>query len=72
MLQATWMRLDERWYAMGELIAYLGVARDTSYRRIARGGSPAHGIGNLRKFNLSEADDLVRLGSVLAPEGEPR
>jgi excisionase family DNA binding protein len=40
----------------------LGVVKDTVYRWRERKGLPAHKIGRLRKFQLSEVDEWVRAG----------
>ena len=39
---------------------HLGVARDSVYRWIEKRGLPAHRIGRLWKFRLSEVDEWVR------------
>jgi excisionase family DNA binding protein len=38
------------------------VARDTVYRWIDQKGLPAHRVGKLWKFKISEVDDWVRSG----------
>jgi excisionase family DNA binding protein len=50
---------------------HLGVARDSVYRWIDRRSLPAHKIGRLWKFKLSEVDDWVRSGGADA-HGEPK
>jgi excisionase family DNA binding protein len=55
-------RYSERWHSVEEVMAHLGVARDTVYRWIERKGLPAHRIGKLWKFKLAEVDDWVRSG----------
>lgn len=52
----------ERWASVDEVTAHLGVSRDTIYRWIEAKGLPAHRIGRLWKFKLSEVDDWVRAG----------
>jgi excisionase family DNA binding protein len=42
--------------------AHLGVAKDSVYRWIDSKGLPAHKIGKLWKFKLSEVDEWVRGG----------
>jgi len=39
---------------------HLGVAKDTVYRWRERKGLPAHRVGRLWKFQLSEVDEWVR------------
>lgn len=45
-----------------QVARHLGVARDTVYRWREHRGLPAHRVGRLRKFRLSEVDDWVRAG----------
>lgn len=52
----------ERWLSVDEIMAHLGVARDTVYRWIDRKGLPAHRVGKLWKFKVSEVDRWVRSG----------
>jgi len=50
----------ERWSSVEEICEHLGVSRDTIYRWIADRGMPAHRIGRLWKFKLSEVDAWAR------------
>lgn len=52
----------EPWVSVEQVSAHLGVAKDTVYRWRERRGLPAHRIGRLWKFKLSEVDDWVRIG----------
>jgi excisionase family DNA binding protein len=52
----------ERWTSVDEVTAHLGVSRDTIYRWIEAKALPAHRIGRLWKFKLSEIDAWVRGG----------
>lgn len=52
----------EPWASVDEVMAHLGVARDTVYRWIEAKRMPAHRIGRLWKFKLSEVDAWVRTG----------
>jgi len=54
--------MKERWHSVDEVAEHLGVARDTVYRWIERKALPAHRVGRLWKFKLSEVDDWVRSG----------
>ena len=54
--------MNERWKSVDEVAKHLGVARDTVYRWIERKGLPAHRIGRLWKFKLSDVDTWVRAG----------
>jgi excisionase family DNA binding protein len=62
----------ERWVSVEELVGHLGVARDTVYRWIDQKGLPAHRLGKLWKFKVSEVDDWVRSGGADEPRsGKP-
>ena len=50
----------ERWYSMNEIAAHLGVSRDTVLSWIENKNMPAHRIGRLWKFKVSEVDEWVR------------
>ncbi len=50
----------EPWVSVEEVAMHLGVAKDSVYRWIDAKGLPAHRIGKLWKFKLSEVDDWVR------------
>lgn len=52
----------ERWVTAGQVAGHLGVAKDTVYRWRERKGLPAHRVGQLWKFQLSEVDEWVRAG----------
>jgi excisionase family DNA binding protein len=52
----------EPWVTAEQVAAHLGVVKDTIYRWRERRGLPAHQIGRLWKFKLSEVDHWVRAG----------
>ncbi|HDS1509782.1 helix-turn-helix domain-containing protein [Stenotrophomonas maltophilia] len=52
----------EPWVTAGQVAQHLGVAKDTVYRWRERKDLPAHRVGRLRKFQLSEVDEWVREG----------
>jgi excisionase family DNA binding protein len=52
----------EPWTSVDDVARHLGVAKDSIYRWIDRRNLPAHRIGRLWKFKLSEVDDWVRAG----------
>lgn len=62
--------MNERWSSVGEVAEHLGVAPDTVYRWIERKALPAHRVGRLWKFKLSEVDDWVRNGGADDAAGE--
>jgi len=51
-------------------VKHLGVARDSVYRWIERKGLPAHKVGRIWKFQLSEVDAWVRAGGADQDEYE--
>jgi excisionase family DNA binding protein len=65
-------RVDERWHSVEDLCEHLGIARDTVYRWIDRRGLPAHKIGKLWKFRLSEVDAWVVTGGADEARVEPQ
>lgn len=56
--------MTEPWSSVDEVVKHLGVAQDSIYRWIESRGLPAHKIGRLWKFKLSEVDEWVRAGGV--------
>jgi len=50
----------EPWVSVDEVAKHLGIVKDSVYRWIDNRGLPAHKIGRLWKFKLSEVDDWVR------------
>ena len=55
-------QMTEPWTSVEGVARHLGVAKDSIYRWIDRRGLPAHRIGCLWKFKISEVDDWVRAG----------
>ncbi|MFT5602665.1 MAG: excisionase family DNA binding protein [Flavobacteriales bacterium] len=53
---------SEPWITAEEVSKHLGVAKDTVYRWRENKNMPAHRIGRLWKFKLTEVDDWVRCG----------
>ena len=56
------MNTEERWVDVGEVATHLGVRRESVYRWIEAKGLPAHRLGRLFRFKLSEVDQWVRTG----------
>ena len=52
----------EHWSSVEDVAKHLGVAKDSVYRWIEHRSLPAHKIGRLWKFKLSEVDEWVRAG----------
>jgi len=53
---------SEPWVAVDDVAKHLGVAKDSVYRWIETKALPAHKVGRLWKFRLSEIDGWVRAG----------
>lgn len=53
---------NEPWVSLDEIAGHLGVSRDTVYRWIENREMPAHKLGRLWKFQVSEVDEWVRAG----------
>lgn len=53
---------NEPWVSLDEVARHLGISRDTVYRWIENRGMPAHKVGRLWKFQVSEVDLWVRAG----------
>jgi excisionase family DNA binding protein len=51
---------NEPWAAVEEVARHLGVTKDSVYRWIENKQLPAHKIGRLWKFKISEVDNWVR------------
>jgi excisionase family DNA binding protein len=54
------MAAEERWVGVDDVATHLGVAKDSVYRWIEEQGLPAHRVGRLFRFKLSEIDNWVR------------
>jgi len=57
------MNTEERWTDVAEVATHLGVRRESIYRWIEAKGLPAHKVGRLLRFKLSEIDEWVRQDS---------
>ena len=57
----------ENWISIKEIASHLGVSRDTVLNWIAKKDMPAHKVGKLWKFQISEVDNWIRSGQ--AAEG---
>ena len=58
------MTAEERWVDVDDVAAHLGVNKDSIYRWIESMGLPAHRLGRLFRFKLSEIDEWVRSGGM--------
>lgn len=56
------MTAEERWVGVEDVAKHLSVNKDSVYRWIEKMGLPAHRIGRLFRFKISEIDEWVRAG----------
>jgi len=56
------MTAEERWVGVEDVAKHLDVNKDSVYRWIDKMGLPAHRVGRLFRFKISEIDDWVRAG----------
>lgn len=54
------MATAEHWVSVDEVCLHLAVNKDTIYRWVETKNFPAHKIGRLFRFKISEVDDWVR------------
>lgn len=60
----------EPWVSVDQIAEHLGVTRDSIYRWIYRKNLPAHRVGRLWKFKVSDVDEWVRAGGADEAEKE--
>ena len=56
------MTSEEGWVGIAEVAAHLSVGKDSIYRWVDSKDFPAHKVGRLLRFQLSEVDEWVRAG----------
>ena len=56
------MTLSERWLSVEEIAGHLGVSKESIYRWVEKGKIPAHKVGKLWKFKVTDIDEWVRTG----------
>jgi excisionase family DNA binding protein len=61
--------MPESWVSVEEVASHLGVAKESVYRWIEGRRLPAHRVGRLWKFRLSEVDKWIEAGG--AGQDEP-
>ena len=54
------MATAENWVDIVEVATHLRVTKDSVYRWVDSKGLPAHRVGRLLRFRLSEVDEWVR------------
>lgn len=52
----------EKWSSLEEVAEYIGVNKDTIRNWIKKDAIPAHKIGKLWKFKLSEIEEWIKSG----------
>jgi excisionase family DNA binding protein len=62
--------MTEPWVSVEGVAKHLDVAKDSVYRWIETKQLPAHKVGRLWKFKLSEVDEWVRSGGVAGNMGQ--
>lgn len=53
---------EEAWVDVEAVAAHLGVAKQSVYRWVDGKGFPAHRVGRLLRFKLSEVDAWIQMG----------
>jgi len=59
----------EKWSSMDTITDYLGVSRETVLQWINNRNMPAHKVGRLWKFKISEVDEWIRSGGAADKSG---
>lgn len=63
--------MAERWVSVQEVADHLGVNKDTVYKWIESRGLPAHRLGRLWKFKISQVDAWIEDGGAAEPGHQP-
>lgn len=61
------MASEEGWVSIVDVAAHLNVTKDSIYRWVDSKDFPAHRVGRLLRFRLSEVDEWVKSGGGSAP-----
>ncbi len=62
------MASEESWVGIGDVAVHLSVGKDSIYRWVDSKDFPAHRVGRLLRFRLSEVDEWVKAGGGNRPE----
>lgn len=62
------MASEEGWVGIGDVAAHLSVGKDSIYRWVDSKDFPAHRVGRLLRFRLSEVDEWVKAGGGNRPK----
>jgi len=66
------MVAKEHWVNIEEVASHLGVTKDSIYRWVEKKRFPAHRVGRLLRFKLSEVDEWVKRGGGVTEQGDDR
>ena len=66
------MAAEERWVGVEDVAKHLDVNKDSVYRWIENKALPAHKVGRLWKFKLSEIDQWVKAGKANASDSQEK
>ena len=58
----------ERWVTVDDVAIHLGVTRDSIYRWMNKKKLPAHQVGRVWRFRLTEIDEWVRSGQAASDD----
>lgn len=56
------MSTTEKWLSVEEIAQHLGISKETVYRWLEKEKIPAHRVGKLWKFQISEVNEWVKSG----------
>lgn len=56
------MSTTEKWLSVEEIAKHLGISKETVYRWLEKEKIPAHRVGKLWKFQISEVNEWVKSG----------
>ncbi len=62
------MASEEGWVDIADVAAHLSVGKDSIYRWVDSKDFPAHRVGRLLRFRLSEVDEWVKAGGGNMPK----
>ena len=57
-------KIEGSWLSVREIAEYLGISKETVYRRLKDGSIPAHRVGSQWRFQTAEIDEHVRKGGL--------
>ena len=65
------MATEEGWVGVEDVSAHLRMAKNSVYRWVNTKGFPAHRVGRLLRFRLSEVDEWVKTADSSGAHTEP-